>query len=47
MSVSSWRWDYFYALDLTTGMATPQGSATAAGDAIDEVRGTPLGTAEP
>ncbi|MDJ0576301.1 MAG: hypothetical protein QNJ65_14170 [Xenococcaceae cyanobacterium MO_234.B1] len=30
-----------------TGMATPKGSATAVGDAIDETRGTPLGTAEP
>ncbi|MDJ0842639.1 MAG: PEP-CTERM sorting domain-containing protein [Crocosphaera sp.] len=35
------------ALDLATGMTTPKGSATEAGDAIDEVRGTPLGTAEP
>lgn len=36
-----------HAIDLTTGSATPIGSATAIGDAIDVARGTPLGSAEP
>ncbi len=44
---SSGNTQQIYDLDLATGMATPKGSATAVGDAIDETRGTPLGTAEP
>ncbi|WP_107667015.1 PEP-CTERM sorting domain-containing protein [Cyanothece sp. BG0011] len=35
------------ALDLTTGMTIPKGSTTEVGDAIDEARGSTLGTAEP
>lgn len=36
-----------HAIDLPSGAATPIGSTTAIGDAIDLARGTPLGTAEP
>ncbi|MFM7279056.1 MAG: PEP-CTERM sorting domain-containing protein [Microcystis aeruginosa] len=41
------RSQQLYALDLTSGIPTPLGSTTAAGDAIDSARGTPLGTARP
>lgn len=36
-----------HVIDLSSGAATPFGSATAIGDAIDLARGTPLGSAEP
>ncbi|WP_205127563.1 MULTISPECIES: hypothetical protein [Okeania] len=42
---SNFNTQQIHALDLTTGMATPKGTATAVGDAIDEARGSALGTA--
>lgn len=36
-----------HAIDLSTGSATPIGSAGAIGDAFDLARGVPLGSAEP
>lgn len=36
-----------HGIDLNTGAATPIGSTTAIGDAIDTANGTPLGTAAP
>ncbi|EAZ90687.1 hypothetical protein CY0110_32105 [Crocosphaera chwakensis CCY0110] len=44
---SNFNTQQIYALDLARGMATPKGSTTEVGDAIDETRGTALGTAEP
>ncbi len=44
---SNFNTQQIHALNLATGMTTPKGSATAVGDAIDEIRGTRLGTAEP
>lgn len=36
-----------HSIDLSTGAASPIGSATAVGDALDLAAGNPLGTAEP
>ncbi|MEM8779732.1 MAG: PEP-CTERM sorting domain-containing protein [Cyanobacteria bacterium P01_G01_bin.49] len=44
---SNFNTQQIHALDLDTGIATPKGSATEVGDAINEIRGTPPGTAEP
>ncbi|MEO0987317.1 MAG: PEP-CTERM sorting domain-containing protein [Cyanobacteria bacterium J06639_14] len=43
----SFNTQQLHQIDLTTGAATPLGSSQAVGDAIDQARGTELGTANP